>query len=105
MARAGFAKEDLRSFIERIERLEEEKKAVSDDISEVYREAKGRGFDTKIMRIVVQLRKLDPGDLRERDALLEVYRTALDMGGVVSPEIEVRAQRLIAASTSQGLPS
>ena len=58
MAKSGFAKEHLRSFVERIERLEEEKKALADDIREVYSEAKGTGFDTKVMRQVVRLRKM-----------------------------------------------
>ena len=79
MAKSGFAKEHLRSFIERIERLEEEKKALADDIREVYSEAKGTGFDTKIMRQVVRLRKLDKADFQEREAMLDLYMTALGM--------------------------
>ena len=80
MAKSGFAKEHLRSFIERIERLEEEKAALTADIREVYSEAKGTGFDTKIMRQIVRLRKLDRADLQEQDSLLETYRRAMDMG-------------------------
>jgi uncharacterized protein (UPF0335 family) len=71
----------LRSIVERIERLEEEKKAMSEDIKEVYGEAKGRGFDTKIIRKVVSLRKKDPDDRAEEAALLETYLDALGMSG------------------------
>jgi len=79
MAKSGFAKEHLRSFIERIERLEEEKAALAADIREVYSEAKGQGFDTKIMRQVVRLRKMDRADFQEQEALLETYKRAMNM--------------------------
>ena len=79
MAKSGFAKDRLRSFVERVERLEEEKKALSDDIKEVYAEAKGEGFDTKIMRQVVGLRRLDKADFQEREAMLDLYLGALGM--------------------------
>lgn len=79
MAKSGFAKDRLRSFIERVERLEEERAALSADIREVYSEAKGEGFDTKIMRQVVRLRKLDKADFQEREAILELYKRALGM--------------------------
>ncbi|MGH6871445.1 MAG: DUF2312 domain-containing protein [Rhizomicrobium sp.] len=79
MAKSGFAKEHLKSFIERIERLEEEKAALATDIREVYSEAKGQGFDTKIMRKVVGLRKLDTADRQEQDAILDLYMSALGM--------------------------
>ncbi|HTQ14482.1 MAG TPA: DUF2312 domain-containing protein [Rhizomicrobium sp.] len=79
MAKSGFAKEHLKSFIERIERLEEEKSALAADIREVYSEAKGQGFDTRIMRKVVGLRKLDTADRQEQDAILDLYMTALGM--------------------------
>ncbi len=79
MAKSGFAKEHLRSFIERIERLEEEKKALADDIREVYSEAKGTGFDTKVMRQVVRLRKMETADRQEQESLLETYKRALNM--------------------------
>jgi uncharacterized protein (UPF0335 family) len=79
MAKAGFAKEHLKSFIERIERLEEEKAALAADIREVYSEAKGTGFDVKIMRQVVRLRKLDTADRQEQDAILDLYLGALGM--------------------------
>jgi uncharacterized protein (UPF0335 family) len=79
MAKSGFAKEHLKSFIERIERLEEEKAALAADIREVYSEAKGTGFDVKIMRQVVRLRKLDTADRQEQDAVLDLYLSALGM--------------------------
>ena len=79
MAKSGFAKEHLKSFIDRIERLEEERNALTADIREVYSEAKGTGFDTKIMRQIVRLRKLDKADYQEQEALLEMYKTAMDM--------------------------
>ena len=79
VAKSGFAKEHLRSFIERIERLEEEKKALADDIREVYSEAKGTGFDTKVMRQVVRLRKMESADRQEQEAMLDLYLSALGM--------------------------
>jgi len=79
MAKSGFAKDHLRSFVERVERLEEEKAALTADIREVYSEAKGQGFDTKIMRQIVRLRKLDKADFQEREAILDLYMSALGM--------------------------
>ena len=79
MAKAGFAKEHLKSFIDRIERLNEEREALTADIREVYAEAKGTGFDTKIMRQVVRLRKLDTADRQEQEAILDLYLSALGM--------------------------
>lgn len=79
VAKSGFAKDHLKSFIDRVERLEEERNALTADIREVYSEAKGTGFDTKIMREVVRLRKLDKADFQEREAVLDLYLTALDM--------------------------
>lgn len=73
----GIAAEQLRSYIERIERLEEEKKGLGADIRDIYAEAKGNGFDPKIMRQIVRLRKMDPADRQEMEALLDVYRAAL----------------------------
>ena len=69
----------LRSLIERIERLEEEKKGISTDIREVYAEAKGAGFDAKIMRAMIKLRKMNAADRDEQELLLETYRKALDL--------------------------
>jgi uncharacterized protein (UPF0335 family) len=79
MTKSGFAKDQLRSLIERIERLEEERAALSADIREVYSEAKGTGFDTKAMRQVVRLRKLDSADRQEQEAILDLYLSALGM--------------------------
>ena len=79
VAKSGFAKEHLRSFIERIERLEEEKKALADDIREVYSEAKGTGFDAKVMRQAVRLRKMESADRQELEAMLDLYLGALGM--------------------------
>ena len=75
----GVAGERLKSFIERIERLEEEKAALTEDIREVYSEAKGSGFDVKIMRQIVRLRKLDTSDRQEQEAILDTYMAALGM--------------------------
>jgi uncharacterized protein (UPF0335 family) len=79
VAKSGFAKEHLRSFIERIERLEEEKGALADDIREVYSEAKGTGFDTKVIRQVIRLRKMESADRQEQEAMLDLYLSALGM--------------------------
>lgn len=79
MAKSGFAKDQLRSLIERVERLEEERAALTADIREVYSEAKGNGFDTKILRQVVRLRKLDRADRQEQEAILDLYMSALGM--------------------------
>jgi uncharacterized protein (UPF0335 family) len=75
----GIAGDRLKSFVERIERLEEERKALSNDIKEVYAEAKGTGFDTKIMRQVIRLRRLDKDDLDEQETLIDIYKRALGM--------------------------
>jgi len=74
-----FAKDQLKSVIERIERLEEEKKATSDDIRDVYAEAKGNGFDIKALRSIVRLRKLDTDERREQQEVLDTYLHALGM--------------------------
>jgi uncharacterized protein (UPF0335 family) len=71
--------EQLRLFIERIETLEEEKKGIADDIRDVYAEAKGTGFDTKTMRAIVRLRKMDASARQEQEALLDTYKTALGL--------------------------
>ena len=76
----GVAGERLRSFIERIERLEEEKAALGNDIREVFAEAKGSGFDVKIMRQILKLRKMEQADRQEQEALLDLYMAALGMG-------------------------
>jgi uncharacterized protein (UPF0335 family) len=69
----------LKSFVERIERLETEKSELAADIREVYAEAKGNGFDTKIMRQIIKLRKMEEPDRREQDELLDLYRQALEV--------------------------
>lgn len=75
----GVAGQRLRSFIERIENLEEEKKALADDIKDVYAEAKGVGFDVKTIRKIVSLRKLEPEKRNEQEELLDLYKTAIGM--------------------------
>ena len=75
----GVAGDRLRSLVERVERLEEEKAALSADIREVYSEAKSAGFDIRILRQIVRLRKLDGSDRREMEELLDLYKRALDM--------------------------
>jgi uncharacterized protein (UPF0335 family) len=74
-----FAKDQLKAFVERVERLEEEKKAIADDIRDVYAEAKGNGYDVKTLRIVVRLRKQDSNERKEQEAILETYLHALGM--------------------------
>lgn len=76
---AGIAGERLRSIVERIERLEEEKAALATDIREVYAEAKGSGYDTKTIRQIVKLRKMDTSDRQEQEAILDTYMRALGM--------------------------
>ena len=75
----GIAGDQLRSYIERIERLEEEKAALAADIREVFSEAKGNGFDVKIMRQIIRLRKLDRDDRQEQEELLQLYQHAIGM--------------------------
>ncbi|UJQ94011.1 DUF2312 domain-containing protein [Mariluticola halotolerans] len=79
MADHGVARDQLRAFVERIERLEEEKKAIAEDIKEVYAEAKGNGFDTKVLRQVVRIRKQDKSERMEQEAILDLYMHALGM--------------------------
>ena len=74
-----FSKDQLRSIIERIERLEEEKKTISDDIKDVYAEAKGNGYDVKALRTIVRMRKQDPNDRAEQETVLETYMHAMGM--------------------------
>lgn len=71
--------DELRQFIERIEQLEAEKKDIADQVKEVYAEIKGRGFDGKAIRKLVSLRKKDPQEREEEDAILELYKNALGM--------------------------
>ena len=73
------AQGQIRAFIERIERMEEEKAAIADDIKEIYAEAKGNGFDTKVLRQIIRIRKQDAAERMEQEALLELYMAALGM--------------------------
>jgi len=75
----GIAADKLRQYIERIERLEEEKKGLTDDIRDIYNEAKANGFDAKVMRQIVRLRKMEDHQRRETTQLLDLYRAALGM--------------------------
>ena len=79
------AADQLRSYIERIERLEEEKKSLADDVRDVFAEAKGNGFDTKTMRQVIRLRKMEAADRQEQEHMLDLYLIAL---GMAVPETE-----------------
>jgi len=74
-----FAKDQLKAVIERVEKLEEEKKAIGDDIRDVYAEAKANGFDVKALRTIVRMRKLDADERQEQEAILETYMHALGM--------------------------
>ncbi len=76
----GITAEQLKAYIERVERLEEEKAAIAADVREVYAEAKANGFDVKIMRQVIRLRKMDEQDRTEQEALLDLYLRAMGMG-------------------------
>ncbi|MDQ0305308.1 DUF2312 domain-containing protein [Ancylobacter polymorphus] len=78
---AGFAKEQLVSFIERIERLEEEKQTIADDIKDVFAEAKGSGFDTKALREILRIRKQDADQRAEHEAIVDLYMQTLGMLG------------------------
>jgi uncharacterized protein (UPF0335 family) len=79
MASTKFAKDQLKAIIERVERLEEEKKTISDDIRDIYAEAKGNGFDTKALRTIVRMRKQDANERAEQEAILDTYLQALGM--------------------------
>ena len=79
MAAENVAQDQLRAFVERIERMEEEKKAIADDLKEIYAEAKGNGFDTKVLRQVIRIRKQDRSERLEQEAILELYMSALGM--------------------------
>lgn len=75
----SFAKGQLKAIIERIEKLEEEKKAISDDVKDVYAEAKSAGFDCKVIRTIIRMRKQDADDRQEQETILEIYKLALGM--------------------------
>ena len=75
----GIAADRLRSIVERIERLEEERKALGGDIRDIYAEAKSAGFDVKVLRALISIRRKEPADVEEQETLLDVYRRALGM--------------------------
>jgi uncharacterized protein (UPF0335 family) len=75
----GIAADRLRSLVDRIERLEEERKALGSDIRDIYAEAKSAGFDVKVLRQLIRVRRQEPGDIEEQETLLDVYRRALGM--------------------------
>jgi uncharacterized protein (UPF0335 family) len=79
MSEVAVSDDQLRLFIERVERLEEERKGVADDIRDVYSEAKSQGYDTKIMKQVVRLRKMSADDRQEMEAILDLYKSALGL--------------------------
>jgi uncharacterized protein (UPF0335 family) len=79
MSSPNVARDQLKAFVERIERLEEEKKTISDDVKDVYAEAKANGYDTKALRAVVRLRKQDKDERAEQEAILDTYLVALGM--------------------------
>ena len=75
----GIAADRLRSIIERVERLEEERKALGSDIKDIFAEAKSAGFDVKVIRQIIRIRKQEPSDVEEQETLLDIYRRALGM--------------------------
>ena len=75
----GIAADRLRSIVDRIERLEQERKALGDDIKDIYSEAKSAGFDVKVVRQIIRLRKQEPAEVEEQETLLDLYRRALGM--------------------------
>ena len=79
MAEAAVSNDQLRLFMERIERLDEEKKGISDDMRDVFSEAKSQGYDTKIMRQILKLRKMSQDDRQEMEAILDTYKSALGL--------------------------
>ena len=76
---AKFSRDQLKAIIERIERMEEEKKTISDDVRDIYAEAKGSGYDVKALRTIVRMRKQDPNDRAEQETILETYMHAMGM--------------------------
>lgn len=96
MSEGNVAADQLRQYFERIERLEEEKKGIGDDIKDVYLEAKAAGYDAKIMREVVKLRKMDRDARSERDAVLNTYLCALGMDYAETPLGRATIERIAA---------
>ena len=94
IANTGVAAEELRQFVERVERLEEEIRGINDDKRDIYAEAKGRGFDVKAIKAIVRLRAKEPQEREEEEAILELYMSALGMSYSVSsapPPVRARA--------------
>mgnify|MGYP000470210024 CR=1 FL=1 len=87
----GVAGDHLRSYIERIERLEEEKKALADDVKEIFAEAKGTGFDVKAMRAILKFRKMDKAEYQEQEYMVDLYKHALGMLDEMPSETELEA--------------
>jgi uncharacterized protein (UPF0335 family) len=87
----GLAVDQLRSIIERVEKLEEEKSAIGADIKDVFSEAKGNGFDVKAIRSIIRLRKMDAGERDEQETILDTYRRALGMLPELDEEEEMEA--------------
>ena len=79
MAKSGFAAGQLKSLVERIERLEEERKALGNDIKDIYAEAKSAGFDPKVLRQLIRIRKQEAAEVEEQETMLDIYRRALGM--------------------------
>jgi uncharacterized protein (UPF0335 family) len=110
MSDTSVAREQLLSIVERIERLEEEKKAIGDDIKDVYAESKANGFDTKILRQIVKLRKLDAAEREEAEAMLDLYMSALGMtpnfetGDLMKKESNPNVAKTTVAVTTEVTP-
>lgn len=107
MSTEAVAADQIRAFVERIERMEEEKASITEDIKEIYAEAKGNGFDTKVLRAVVRIRKQDRAERLEFEALLDLYLEALGMGlGATEDEqdkAEAAARRSIVGQVMDGI--
>ena len=105
MNKTTFAHGQLKSIVERIERLEEEKKTIAGDIKEVYAEAKANGFDTKILRKVITLRKKEAAEREEEQSMLDVYMAALGMIPGETRRSRLRPQSRRLSQTEKGRPS
>jgi uncharacterized protein (UPF0335 family) len=97
------AQDQLRAFVERIERVEEEKQMISDDLKQIYAEAKGNGFDTKVLRRIIRIRKQDHAERMEQEALLELYMAALGMTPLetAAERAEEKARSSLSAAESK----
>jgi uncharacterized protein (UPF0335 family) len=97
----GMSAEQLTQFIERIERLEEEKKNIADDIKEIYAEAKGGGFDTKTMRQILKIRKIEAAELEEQEYLLDTYKRALGMLPELDDDADMKLEKTRLAASKK----